>query len=260
MLGIPVLGDRSLDQLGQILRGLQQTHAETLGVSTAVVAIVLACRRFAPRVPGPLLAVVAAVAASAAFDFSARGIRVIGPLPGGLPRLGLASLGLERPDRAASRGGFVLPDDRRPERGDGASLRGAPSRRARRERGSRRPRGGECGRSALGHVRGERQPDADRDGRALRRHAASSRRSPPSRSSRWCCSCSPGRSSTCRSACSGRSCSRSRSASSTCAACAPSGARAPASTGWRSPPRRSWSGSASSRESCWRWRSRCCAT
>jgi MFS superfamily sulfate permease-like transporter len=93
VLGIPVLGDRSLDQLGQILRGLHQTHAETFGVSAAVVASVLLCRRFAPRVPGPLLAVVGAVAASAAFDFSARGIRVIGPLAGGLPRLGLPSLG-----------------------------------------------------------------------------------------------------------------------------------------------------------------------
>jgi high affinity sulfate transporter 1 len=93
MLGISVRGDRSLDQLVQLLRGLHHAHAETLGVSVAVVAIVLVCHRFAPRVPGPLLAVVGSVAASAAFGFSARGIRVIGPLTGGLPRLGFTSLG-----------------------------------------------------------------------------------------------------------------------------------------------------------------------
>ncbi len=95
MLGIAVIGSNSIDQLGQILRELDRAHAATLAVSAAAVAIVLACRRFAPRVPGPLLAVVGSVAASAAFDFSALGIQVIGPLAGGLPRLALPPIGLQ---------------------------------------------------------------------------------------------------------------------------------------------------------------------
>lgn len=92
MLGIAVRSDSSLGQLGQILREIRQTHPDTLAVSAMVVAIVLACRRFAPRVPGPLIAVVGAIVASAAFDFAARGIRVIGPLAGGLPKLALPPL------------------------------------------------------------------------------------------------------------------------------------------------------------------------
>src|SRR5262245_10415791 len=87
MLGIPVRGSHSLAQLAQILRGLGDAHADTFAVSAAVVAIVLACRRFAPRVPGPLLAVLGAIGASRAFDFSARGIELLGPLAGGLPKL-----------------------------------------------------------------------------------------------------------------------------------------------------------------------------
>jgi MFS superfamily sulfate permease-like transporter len=92
MLGIPVRGSRSLDQLGQLLRQLDQLQLETLGLSAAVVAIVLGCRRFAPRVPGPLLAVVCALAASAAIDLPARGVRAIGPIDAGLPSLRLPSL------------------------------------------------------------------------------------------------------------------------------------------------------------------------
>ncbi len=89
MLAVPVDSRRTLEQLVQVVRGLPQVHRQTASISAAVVTIVLACRGFAPRLPGPLLAVVAAVAASAAFDFSGHGIAVIGPLAGGLPRLGV---------------------------------------------------------------------------------------------------------------------------------------------------------------------------
>jgi MFS superfamily sulfate permease-like transporter len=89
MLGVPVTTRRTVEQLAQIARGLPQVHGPTLGISAAVVAVVLMCRRLAPRLPGPLFVVVGAVAASAGFDFPAHGITVIGPVAGGLPRLGV---------------------------------------------------------------------------------------------------------------------------------------------------------------------------
>jgi sulfate permease, SulP family len=89
MLGLPASGHRTVEQLAEVVRGVGHVHLPTLAVSSAVVAVVLACRRFAPRLPGPLLAVVGAVVASAAFDFSGQGIAVIGPLAGGLPRIRL---------------------------------------------------------------------------------------------------------------------------------------------------------------------------
>ena len=89
MLRVPVGSHRTLGQLAEVLRGVPQVHVPTLCVSGAVVAVVLAFRGLAPRLPGPLLAVAGAVAASAAFDFAGRGIVIIGPLPGGLPRIGL---------------------------------------------------------------------------------------------------------------------------------------------------------------------------
>jgi MFS superfamily sulfate permease-like transporter len=54
-----------------------------------VVAGVLALDRLAPRVPGPLIAVAGAIAASAIFDFAGHGIGIIGPVTGGLPHAGL---------------------------------------------------------------------------------------------------------------------------------------------------------------------------
>src|SRR5215475_15616945 len=87
MLGIAVDTPKTLGQLVEVLRGLPRAHGLSMAVSAAVVMVILLCRRLAPRLPGPLLTVVGAVAASRAFDFAGRGITVLGPVDGGLPRL-----------------------------------------------------------------------------------------------------------------------------------------------------------------------------
>ena len=92
MLGVPVDSRRTVEQLAQVIQGLPQVHVPTACISGAIVTVVLLCHRLAPRLPGPLLAVVGAVAASGAFDFAGHGISVIGPVPGGLPRLGLPAV------------------------------------------------------------------------------------------------------------------------------------------------------------------------
>jgi SulP family sulfate permease len=85
MLGLEISASRTLLQLAQIFKGLPQVHLPTLAVSAVVVGILILFRRFAPRVPGPLIAVVGAIAASAFWNFSGRGIAIIGPVAGGLP-------------------------------------------------------------------------------------------------------------------------------------------------------------------------------
>ena len=89
MLGVPVDSRRTVEQLAQVLHSLPQVHVPTLCISASVVAVVLIFRLLGPRLPGPLFAVVGAVAASAAFDFATHGITVIGPIAAGLPRLGV---------------------------------------------------------------------------------------------------------------------------------------------------------------------------
>jgi sulfate permease, SulP family len=92
MLGVPVNSNRTVEQLVQVARGLPQLHVLTLCVAGAVVTIVLVFRRFAPRLPGPLFAVVGAIGASAAFDFSGHGIAVIERVTGGLPAIRLPNV------------------------------------------------------------------------------------------------------------------------------------------------------------------------
>jgi sulfate permease, SulP family len=92
MLGVPVDSHRPVVELWEVARGLPQANLPTVALSVSVLAFVLLLRRFAPKVPGALVAVVAAIAASAAWNFAGHGIATIGPVAAGLPHLGLMAL------------------------------------------------------------------------------------------------------------------------------------------------------------------------
>src|SRR6202034_1245316 len=85
MLGIAETSRNSLMRVWQVLSCLAGTSTLTLSLSAAVIAAILLGKRFAPRWPVPLAAIIAAIVASQAYHFAARGIAVLGPLAGGLP-------------------------------------------------------------------------------------------------------------------------------------------------------------------------------
>jgi SulP family sulfate permease len=89
MVGLEVHSNRTIGQLLDLSRSLPKVHWPTLAISAVVVISVFAFRRFAPKVPGSLIAVAGAIAASANWDFAGHGIAIIGPVVGGLPHLGL---------------------------------------------------------------------------------------------------------------------------------------------------------------------------
>jgi len=89
MLGIAVQSDRTLVQAWEIWQGLPQLSIPTLCLSALVAGSILLGDRVAPRLPVSLIAVVGTIAASAAFRLAEWGIAVIGPVPGGLPAIGL---------------------------------------------------------------------------------------------------------------------------------------------------------------------------
>jgi high affinity sulfate transporter 1 len=64
---------------------LGETHAPTLAVGVAILALLLLLSRAAPKVPGPLVAIVLGAAGSAVFGFAKLGIRLLGEIPAGLP-------------------------------------------------------------------------------------------------------------------------------------------------------------------------------
>jgi sulfate permease, SulP family len=89
MSGVAVTSRYSIVRAWEVLHGLRQPNLSTLALSALVAGGILLGNRFAARVPLALIAVVAAIAASAKFDFAHQGIAVIGAVPGGLPMIRL---------------------------------------------------------------------------------------------------------------------------------------------------------------------------
>jgi high affinity sulfate transporter 1 len=85
LLGIHIERGRFLENVASTLGALPETSGPTLLVTAATLAAIFGLERFAPRLPAPLLAVAAGIAASALLGLEGAGVSIIGPVSGGLP-------------------------------------------------------------------------------------------------------------------------------------------------------------------------------
>ena len=89
MLGVEKSGPGFLQQMLFTFQHVPETHLATLFIALGVLGIIVGFEVFAPRFPGALLAVIGMTAASAYFHWSDHGVKIVGKVPSGLPRLGL---------------------------------------------------------------------------------------------------------------------------------------------------------------------------
>ncbi len=92
LTGVQVAGSSVIAEIGSFWRGIDQVELQTLGLAAVVLALLLVVQHRFPRAPGPLVAMLLAAGAVAAFGLQRFGIRVIGTIPEGLPRPGLPDL------------------------------------------------------------------------------------------------------------------------------------------------------------------------
>ena len=93
------------EQAWHLLTHLSDTQGLTLLVGTCSLAVIIGLRRLAPGVPGPLVAVVGAVAAVKAFALD---VPTVGSIASGLPSLGLPDIALADFGRLAGGGIGVM--------------------------------------------------------------------------------------------------------------------------------------------------------
>ena len=93
MLGVTAAGRQTLPKLVNTVRALPHVHWADVAVSIAVIVVVVAARWINRRIPGLLIAVIIAIIVSWAADLARHGVAVVGPVPRGLPSLGLPALG-----------------------------------------------------------------------------------------------------------------------------------------------------------------------
>ena len=93
MLGVTAAGGQTLPKLADTVRVLPHVHWADVAVSIAVIAVVVVARWINRRIPGLLIAMIIAIIVSWAADLAGHGVAVAGPVPRGLPSLGLPALG-----------------------------------------------------------------------------------------------------------------------------------------------------------------------
>lgn len=89
MLGLEKGGHGFFDSLIFLFEHLAETHWPTAIISVCVLGVIVVCHRIAPHFPGALIAAVGMIVASIAFHLEKSGVKVVGEVPSGLPRLGL---------------------------------------------------------------------------------------------------------------------------------------------------------------------------
>ena len=89
MLGIPGGGGGPVQKLITDFQQLGQTNLYTLGVSLAVLVIMVGFRMINKKIPAALIAVVGAILVSYLVNLASHGVAVLGTVPGGLPKITL---------------------------------------------------------------------------------------------------------------------------------------------------------------------------
>jgi sulfate permease, SulP family len=93
MLGIPAQSGRTIQKFLETLGDFSQRNTATILVSLGVLAVILVGRAIDPRIPGALIAVIGSIFVSWNWDLAAEGVATLGPVPGGLPSVGLPDVG-----------------------------------------------------------------------------------------------------------------------------------------------------------------------
>ena len=89
MLGVPKGRGRWLEQQWDWITELPDASVLTIGFALGTLVISLGFKRFSPRIPGAIVAVVLSIIVSAATDAKAHGVAVVGSVEPGLPPIGL---------------------------------------------------------------------------------------------------------------------------------------------------------------------------
>lgn len=88
--GVPFFSN-DLIEFFKTLGNIGQASWSTALVSASVLAVLIVFERWIKAIPGGLVAVVGAIVASWALDLQTHGVSILGPVPSGLPSIGLPS-------------------------------------------------------------------------------------------------------------------------------------------------------------------------
>jgi SulP family sulfate permease len=95
MFGISLESDKFFQQVVELISRLEEAHLLTMTIGIVCMAALLIMRRINRALPGPLIVVVGAIIASVVFDWQAKGVKVVGAVPPGLPSIAIPAVSFQ---------------------------------------------------------------------------------------------------------------------------------------------------------------------
>lgn len=95
LLGLDIAAQDPLPRLAEVVREITESSASTVAVGVACLTLLLVLPLAARRIPGPLLVVALAIAASAALDLEAHGVGIVGEIQSGMPGFAIPEFRLD---------------------------------------------------------------------------------------------------------------------------------------------------------------------
>jgi high affinity sulfate transporter 1 len=92
LFGIEGATGDTIRQFFHLLTHLDETNGATLAVGAGALALLFGLERFAPKVPGGLIALLLGIVISGALELSQHGVAIVGDVPSGLPSLGIPDI------------------------------------------------------------------------------------------------------------------------------------------------------------------------
>jgi sulfate permease, SulP family len=93
MFGVSAAGRSTVPKLANTVHALPHVHLADVVISIGVIVVVVVARQITRRIPGLLIAVIIAIVVNWAAHLASRGVAAVGPVPRGVPNLGLPALG-----------------------------------------------------------------------------------------------------------------------------------------------------------------------
>lgn len=93
IMGISVEADRWLVEVADIIRSIPLANIYSVIIGVGAIVLIRVLKRYAPKVPGALVALILATALVAIFGLDQKGVSVLGTIPAGLPTLHIPQVG-----------------------------------------------------------------------------------------------------------------------------------------------------------------------
>jgi len=92
MFGLTLESDKFFQQVVELISRLDETHLLTFAIGATCMVVLLVIRRVNRKIPGPLIVVVGAILLSSLLGWEEMGVKVVGPVPAGLPQVAIPSV------------------------------------------------------------------------------------------------------------------------------------------------------------------------